>query len=52
VHRDELLLGKQVPMVNHYAPELLFPIPRREARDALGLERAAALRGGGHLARL
>ena len=37
MHRDELLLGKQVPMVDHYAPELLFPIPRREARDALGL---------------
>ncbi|MFO7551667.1 MAG: NADPH-dependent 7-cyano-7-deazaguanine reductase QueF [Haliea sp.] len=37
VNRDDLLLGRQVPVVGHYAPELLFPIPRREARDALGL---------------
>ncbi|MEQ9462859.1 MAG: NADPH-dependent 7-cyano-7-deazaguanine reductase QueF [Haliea sp.] len=35
--REDLLLGRQVPVVDHYAPELLFPIPRREARDALGL---------------
>jgi 7-cyano-7-deazaguanine reductase len=37
VNTDDLLLGKQVPVVGHYAPELLFPIPRREGRDALGL---------------
>jgi 7-cyano-7-deazaguanine reductase len=31
-----LLLGKQVPAATHYAPELLYPIARRDARDALG----------------
>lgn len=37
MNKDELLLGKQVPMVSHYSPELLFSIPRREARESLGL---------------
>ncbi|PLW83295.1 NADPH-dependent 7-cyano-7-deazaguanine reductase QueF [Kineobactrum sediminis] len=34
---SELLLGKQTPVVDHYAPELLFPIPRQEGREQLGL---------------
>jgi 7-cyano-7-deazaguanine reductase len=36
IDSESLLLGKQVPAATRYAPELLFPIPRREARDALG----------------
>ncbi len=43
--REDLLLGRQVPVVNHYAPELLFPIPRREARDALGLGKPLPFEG-------
>ncbi len=45
VNRDDLLLGKQVSVVNHYAPELLFPIPRREAREALGLSEPLPFEG-------
>ena len=33
----ELLLGKATPPVGRYAPELLFPIPRQQARDALAI---------------
>ncbi len=33
----ELLLGKHTPVVECYAPELLYPIPREEARIALGI---------------
>jgi 7-cyano-7-deazaguanine reductase len=32
-----LLLGKNTPVVDQYAPELLFPIPRAAARAQLGL---------------
>lgn len=32
-----LLLGKQVPVADKYSPELLYPIPRAEARQSLGL---------------
>ncbi|QIB64367.1 NADPH-dependent 7-cyano-7-deazaguanine reductase QueF [Kineobactrum salinum] len=33
----ELPLGKQTPPATHYSPGLLFPLPRREGRDKLGL---------------
>jgi len=33
----ELLLGKSTPPVDRYAPELLYPIARREGRERLGL---------------
>ncbi|WP_116365030.1 NADPH-dependent 7-cyano-7-deazaguanine reductase QueF [Parahaliea mediterranea] len=36
-----LLLGRQVPVSEHYAPELLYPIARRQARDDLGINEAA-----------
>lgn len=35
--KPELLLGKQTPVVARYAPELLYPIPRAEGRQSLGL---------------
>lgn len=35
--KEGLLLGRQVPVVDQYSPELLFPIPRSEARKALEL---------------
>ncbi len=35
--KSGMLLGKQVPAARHYAPELLFPIPRDAARRALGV---------------
>jgi len=31
----EMLLGKQVPVVDEYSPELLYPIPRERARHTL-----------------
>lgn len=33
----ELLLGKNTPVVEQYAPGLLYPIPRSEGRNALGV---------------
>ncbi|MEE4143500.1 MAG: NADPH-dependent 7-cyano-7-deazaguanine reductase QueF [Halieaceae bacterium] len=33
-------LGRQTPVVERYAPELLYPIPRAEGRAALGCEDA------------
>lgn len=33
----DMLLGRDAPVVEHYAPELLYPIPRSEARRALGI---------------
>ncbi len=33
----DMLLGKQVAVVDHYSPELLYPIPRQTAREELGL---------------
>ena len=33
---DKLLLGKNVPVAEHYSPELLYPIPRDKARRELG----------------
>jgi 7-cyano-7-deazaguanine reductase len=37
----EPLLGRQVPVREHYAPELLHPIPRSLARDSLGIDSSA-----------
>ncbi|TXS95640.1 NADPH-dependent 7-cyano-7-deazaguanine reductase QueF [Parahaliea maris] len=36
-----LLLGRQVPVSEQYAPELLYPIPRCLARDNLGIDGGA-----------
>jgi len=33
----EILLGRHTPVIEVYSPELLYPISRSEARDALGL---------------
>ena len=33
----ELLLGRHTPVVEVYSPELLYPIPRSEARSSLGI---------------
>ena len=33
----KLLLGQHTPVVEVYSPELLYPIPRSEAREALGI---------------
>lgn len=33
----ELLLGRHTPVAEVYSPELLYPIPRSEARNALGI---------------
>lgn len=40
-----LLLGKHTPVVEEYSPGLLFPIPRIEARQRLGLEDALPFYG-------
>jgi len=32
-----MLLGKHTPVVEEYSPQLLYPIPRSEARERLGL---------------
>lgn len=34
---EGLLLGRHTPVLDSYAPQLLYPIPRSEARDRLGL---------------
>jgi len=34
---QEMLLGRQTPVLDRYAPELLYPIPRAAGRAALGL---------------
>jgi len=36
--RHDMLLGVHTPVVDEYSPQLLFPIPRRDARDRLGLK--------------
>jgi 7-cyano-7-deazaguanine reductase len=33
----KLLLGQHTPVVERYSPELLYPIPRKEARATLGI---------------
>jgi 7-cyano-7-deazaguanine reductase len=42
---EGLLLGKNTPVVDEYSPELLFPIPRAEARSQLGLEQQLPFHG-------
>jgi 7-cyano-7-deazaguanine reductase len=42
------LLGREVAYPDRYDPGLLFPIPRRQGRDALGLAAAAPLPFIGH----
>ena len=34
----KLLLGQHTPVVETYSPELLYPIPRQEARSNLGIQ--------------
>ena len=34
---EKLLLGKHTPVVENYAPQLLYPIPRKLGRSSLGL---------------
>ncbi len=41
----ENLLGKNTPLVEHYAPELLFPIPRSQGRENLGLSSTLPFQG-------
>jgi 7-cyano-7-deazaguanine reductase len=36
-HKQGMLLGKHTPVVDEYSPQLLYPIPRSEARQRLGL---------------
>jgi len=40
-----MLLGRQVPAVEHYSPELLFPIPRNTARESLGIDGSCSFHG-------
>ncbi|MEE4189962.1 MAG: NADPH-dependent 7-cyano-7-deazaguanine reductase QueF [Halieaceae bacterium] len=40
-----MLLGKDSPAPERYAPEILYPIPRRLARDELGLPAALPFHG-------
>jgi 7-cyano-7-deazaguanine reductase len=35
--KSGLLLGKQVAITEYYAPELLYPIPRSQGRESMGL---------------
>jgi 7-cyano-7-deazaguanine reductase len=35
--KHDMLLGVHTPVVDEYSPQLLYPIPRRDARDRLGL---------------
>ncbi len=41
----ELLLGRHTPVVDVYSPELLYPIPRSEARNSLGISGALPFHG-------
>ncbi|MEM1156492.1 MAG: NADPH-dependent 7-cyano-7-deazaguanine reductase QueF [Pseudomonadota bacterium] len=41
----ELLLGKQTPVVDKYAPQLLFPIPRADGRSRIDLGEALPFSG-------
>jgi 7-cyano-7-deazaguanine reductase len=41
----ELLLGRHTPVVEVYSPELLYPIPRSEARNTLGISGALPFYG-------
>ena len=41
----ELLLGKATPVVEEYAPQLLYPIPRSRARESLGFNEGLSFSG-------
>lgn len=41
----KLLLGQHTPVVEVYSPELLYPIPRKEARSTLGIHGALPFYG-------
>jgi 7-cyano-7-deazaguanine reductase len=43
--KNELLLGKHTPLVDEYSPQLLYPIPRRDARERLGLQQPLPFAG-------
>jgi 7-cyano-7-deazaguanine reductase len=36
--KHDMLLGVHTPVVDEYSPQLLYPIPRRDARERLGLK--------------
>lgn len=42
---QDMPLGRQTPVVERYAPELLYPIPRAAGRAALGCEGALPFHG-------
>jgi len=41
-----MLLGQHTPVVDHYAPELLFPIPRDQGRQRIGVTGQPPFYGG------
>jgi 7-cyano-7-deazaguanine reductase len=41
-----MLLGQHTPVVDHYAPELLFPIPRDQGRRCIGVSGQPPFYGG------
>ncbi len=43
--RDEIPLGKSIPYPEQYSPELLFEVPRKDQRDALGIGPDLPFRG-------
>jgi 7-cyano-7-deazaguanine reductase len=45
VHLDDSLLGKSVAGSSHYDPGLLFPIPRSQGRNAIGLSAVLPFHG-------
>ncbi|MBP6330073.1 MAG: NADPH-dependent 7-cyano-7-deazaguanine reductase QueF [Dokdonella sp.] len=45
VHLDDSLLGKSVAGSSHYDPGLLFPIPRSQGRNAIGLTETLPFHG-------
>lgn len=45
VHLDDSLLGKSVAGSSHYDPGLLFPIPRNQGRNAIGLTETLPFHG-------
>ena len=42
---QELLLGRHTPVLQEYAPQILYPIPRHSARQNLGLNDALPFQG-------
>ena len=42
---QELLLGRHTPVLQEYAPQILYPIPRHLARQNLGLSDALPFQG-------